>query len=976
MATSLADSTKTASAAVSLVPTIPTTILSGPPPVTSVSPNQTSLTSSQTQQFSVVGLPSAMGGATSITVGWSINPSVGGITPGGLYTSPGTVSTQQTVVVTAMNAANSAVLGTASVTLTPPVAPPPPTSPTAPTAPPAPAAPTGLTATPGIGQVTLNWTASSGASSYNVKRATMSGGPYTTVGNGVTTNSLVNTGLTGGTTYYYVVSALNASGESSNSGEASAQPTVPVPPAPTGLTTNEGNGQVTLNWTPSPGATSYNVKLGTVSGGPYTTVGSVTTTSYLITGLNNGTTYYYVVSAVNASGESPNSGQLNGHPIAPPTPTTIQLPLEVVGPDGTTVTVSLPIPTGTSLNGQLQLWMQIHGLRYETQASVSVNNSGWLPISSSSVTLLGQANAYGGIGGGFHTLTMTMNLPAGSVVSGSNTVSFRFNGTDGRVSGYRVLAFNVQNSGGSLLIPSSTFVNEDPNAWQPPSPNSSDVTAGQTLWHQASLTVPTAAGAMPIKAHCSDCHAQDGRDLKYFNYSNNSVRSRSMFHGLTAQQGDQIATYIRSLNVPNPGRPWNPPYQPGPGLDSQPVANWSAGAGIGAVLNSDQDLMNELFPTGVQASFFSPNAVLNIHETALPLQLPDWNSWLPTIHPMDAWNDFLSSNAYLLYLQTRAGLRPGDPVAYANNIFNFQNWAGNYGNYIATKTNGLHPSVWTPAYVNQVYSTGLWTLVKNWELNQEFGLEGMARAMFTNPKADSRAWYSNFPFLASPNMLKIPVGAAGLDNGRVNTWDYLAQIWYQVQLVLDNSEYQQNENSPIDWAYVYAKIGNDLSNNDTAQAGLFTVWMTKGLQISNNGIGPDKFPNTGWNWSITDISRLITPATRTMWVGTPASTRTAISNGFVQAWLAEVQQFTPQQFWAGGINSSALPIHFAPDSPNFEDRVWYMIPQFKFFGVDQTLINQMAAWAQTVWPNGNWAATTSATCWEDNSSVVRCSTEQ
>jgi hypothetical protein len=136
---------------------------------------------------------------------------------------------------------------------------------------------------------------------------------------------------------------------------------------------------------------------------------------------------------------------------------------------------------------------------------------------------------------------------------------------------------------------------------------------------------------------------------------------------------------------------------------------------------------------------------------------------------MDAWSDFLGSNAYLLYLQARAGLQPGDPVAYANSAGNFQVWTGNYLNYMVPKTNGLNSSVWTPAYVNRVYSTGLWTLVKNWELNQEFGLEGMAQAIFTNPKAEARAWYSEFPFLASPNMLKIPQGAAGLDNGTVPT---------------------------------------------------------------------------------------------------------------------------------------------------------------------------------------------------------------
>ena len=169
-----------------------------------------------------------------------------------------------------------------------------------------------------------------------------------------------------------------------------------------------------------------------------------------------------------------------------------------------------------------------------------------------------------------------------------------------------MLAFNIQAADGSLLIPASTFVNDDPNSWQPPSTSASDIAAGQTLWHTAALTIPLASGGTkPILAHCSDCHAQDGRDLKYFNYSNNSIQARSLFHGLTAQQGDQIASYIRTLNVVNPGRPWNPPYQPGPGLDSQPVSNWAAGAGLDAVLDTDQDMLNAMFPSGFQTSVFA-----------------------------------------------------------------------------------------------------------------------------------------------------------------------------------------------------------------------------------------------------------------------------------------------------------------------------------------------------------------------------------
>ena len=83
-------------------------------------------------------------------------------------------------------------------------------------APQPPAAPTGLTATPGNGQVALAWSASSGAASYNVKRATTSGGPYVTLGS-PTGTTFLNMGLTNGTTYFFVVSAVNGVGESVNS---------------------------------------------------------------------------------------------------------------------------------------------------------------------------------------------------------------------------------------------------------------------------------------------------------------------------------------------------------------------------------------------------------------------------------------------------------------------------------------------------------------------------------------------------------------------------------------------------------------------------------------------------------------------------------------------------------------------------------------------------------------------------------------
>ena len=934
-ATSAADSTKSASATVALQPIGVT-----------VGPTSASLVSGQSATFtaSVTGT-----GNTGVT--WSLNPAVGTVV-NGVYTAPVAINNSQTVTITATSVVDSTKSASATVAL----------------------APIGVTVGPASASLSSGQSATFTAAVTGTGNTAVTWSLNPAVGtvvNGVYTAPVaINNSQTVTITATSVVDSTKTA-----SATVALQP-IAVTVGPASATLGAGQSAsftASVTGTSNTGVTwSLNPAVGTVVNGVYTAPASIG---------NAQTVTITATSVVDSSKSATASVSLTAS--SNPPPSTITLPLEVIGPNGTTVTATVNIPNGSNLTGQMSLWMQIHGLRSQTQASVQVNNSAWIPINSSSVTLLGNANAYGGIGGGFSTLTMTMNIPAGAIQTGANTINFMFNQTDGRVSGFRVLAFNVQAADGTQLIPASAFVQDDPNSWQPPSSNPSDIATGQTLWRTASLTIPVVTGGtQTIQAHCTDCHAQDGRDLKYFNYSNNSIQTRALFHGLTAQQGQQIASYIRTLNVPNPGRPWNPPYQPGPGLDSQPVSNWAAGAGLSAVLDSDQEMLNAIFPSGIQPAVFAATSRLNQRELPLPLQLPDWNQWLPGTHPMDAFGATFTTSGYNTVYQTLSStLQVNNPTVYAAQQMTFEAWFGAfYSLYqqLETPIQANQAAMWTPATVDAMYSLSQWGLVKSWELNNQFQLEGLAQSIF-GPQADPRAWYSNLPFFVSPHELEMPTtGAVGLRNGTQPTYVYLSYIWYNMQLILNDSNGTQQEGYPIDWPYSNGFVMN-LAELLQPQGGIQTMWLLKGLEILQQaGTGP-QLGAAGWQPSIPQISLLVTPEWNDyVWNGVDPNTRVAIATGLVQSWLQQASQFTPQQFYAGGWTTpTAVPVPFGNAYDQvFPDWVWYMIPRFTFIGVDPTLVGQLAAWAQTIWPNANWTADLNATCsWQNNTpnDVLLCS---
>ncbi len=290
------------------------------PPSAEVSATTSATTPTPTIPAAPTGV-TATGGTKQVTVSWT---AVIGATSYNLYssTTTGVTTTNGTktagvtnptvqigladsttyfFVVTAVNSAgeSAASVQVAATTLSshapPPVVP---------------AAPTGVSALGGDNQVTVSWSAVTGADSYNVYRSTTSG---VTTTNGTrmagVTSPFVDTGLNASTAYFYIVTAMNSAGESGPSVQVTATTNAPravVPPAPTGVTAIGGAKQVTVSWNAVSSATSYNLYWSTTTGVTPAAGTKVTgaTSPQPVTGLADGTAYFVIVTAVNSTGES------------------------------------------------------------------------------------------------------------------------------------------------------------------------------------------------------------------------------------------------------------------------------------------------------------------------------------------------------------------------------------------------------------------------------------------------------------------------------------------------------------------------------------------------------------------------------------------------------------------------------------------------------------------------------------------------
>ncbi len=192
----------------------------------------------------------------------------------------------------------SSVIAPTPVVTTPP--------PAVPASPSGAAASTTAATVAGNSTVTFRWNAVTDASSYKVKRATSSAGPWTVIASGVTVTSYSQAVTANGTTYYYRADATNAAGDSADSATATV---TPVPPAPASLTaTALSSTQVQLRWLDR-SSDEQGFKLEYWNGSTWVQFGTVAagTTSVNVTGTVSRATYNFRIRAYNSMLNTPYS---------------------------------------------------------------------------------------------------------------------------------------------------------------------------------------------------------------------------------------------------------------------------------------------------------------------------------------------------------------------------------------------------------------------------------------------------------------------------------------------------------------------------------------------------------------------------------------------------------------------------------------------------------------------------------------------
>jgi hypothetical protein len=575
-----------------------------------------------------------------------------------------------------------------------------------------------------------------------------------------------------------------------------------------------------------------------------------------------------------------------------------------------------------------------------------------------------------------------------------------------------------------------SFEEDDPSFWTLPRESASDIAEGYQLWRKRNALYDIGLDQMdgegngqgPLTgemiASCADCHASDGRDLKYFNFSNDSIIERSKFHRMTQAEGEKIASYIRSIDIPvvAQARPWNPAYQPGPNLDDRPVYEWAAGAGINAVLDNDLDIKPYLFPNGTSLNevrkVVDRYATLNLRELPINIPMPEWNQWLPIIHPDDAFDtsapailsDYRGVEVNEPYYQKLYDEAVEDPTpdTIGGISLNIKRWlrrdltCSRGGLQTGEPMRALDGAVMhairlparkvttencdevreTPALLepHEIAKRGLtaWYTVKMWEIMHSNDLEEASQQRGKNICSDgrcidaseTRGWVAR-----GRNLFDRPPHFIGTSSDRrFFTQNALLGIlestsWYHLNMII-NPGYR--ESMPSHFAYTYSHIELLQLESKVNQGHRFWATMIKQRQLQTNGLygveaGLDL--RTAQPYVYFGTARRTTKTDTQASVGQPLWGR--LAQAMVEDFVEDADNATAEDWANANQNRKVQPRNSTDFSPcgticSFDlgpyqgKNTYRVIPELRNIGVAESAITDLIDWGQKTWPNGPW----------------------
>ena len=244
----------------------------------------------------------------------------------------------------------------------------------------------------------------------------------------------------------------------------------------------------------------------------------------------------------------------------------------------------------------------------------------------------------------------------------------------------------------------------------------------------------------------------------------------------------------------------------------------SAGAGLAWALDDDVDTLPlPRCEEGRLSPRFRPEPA---REIPIALQLPDWNHWLPRVHPLDFRETEFKSGAFSQLYRTTdfpkliaAGVLPAF----------FDKWSKSRALFLTPHLT-VGSTKWTPELAEAFYSAQLWqTSSKPWEITRKFNLEDAGSETL-----------KTIPAAAAPVETGIPNGPSGI-GGSALTNEYFNNAWYEVQILVNSGNHRHHGQSPVDWVYIAGHFLDLQRLSGRPEPGRLLVAVAKAMQSAESG---------------------------------------------------------------------------------------------------------------------------------------------